>query len=72
MRSNAIRTKRRTELTIAAFEIVMDYGLRRTTLDKVGDKAGLSKGVVLHHLKVKASSLRQYFEDQTPFLVNRL
>ena len=72
MRSNAIRTKRRTELSIAAFEIVMDYGLRRTTLNKVGDKAGLSKGVVLHHLKVKVSSLRQYFEDQTPFLVNRL
>ena len=72
MRSNAIRTKRRTELSIAAFEIVMDYGFRKTTLDKVGDKAGLSKGVVLHHLKVKVSSLRQYFEDQTPFLVNRL
>jgi len=72
MRSNAIRTKRRTELSIAAFEIVMDYGLCRTILDKVGDKAGLLKGVVLHHSKVKVSSLRQYFEDQTPFLVNRL
>ena len=61
MRSNAIRTKRRTELSIAAFEIVMDYGLRRTTLNKVGDKAGLSKGVVLHHFKSKSKLLAAVF-----------
>ena len=61
MRSNAIRTKRRTELSIAAFEIVMDYGLCRTILDKVGDKAGLSKGVVLHHFKGKSKLLAAVF-----------
>ena len=68
MRSNAIRTKRRTELSIAAFETVMDYGLRRTTLDKVGDKAGLSKGVVLHHFKGKSELLAAVFRRSNSIL----
>ena len=56
MKNNSIRSIRRAELSKAAFEAVIKYGLRGTTLDKVGDIAGVSKGVVLHHFKDKAHS----------------
>ena len=42
---------------MAAFEAVVLYGLRGTTLEKVGEIAGVSKGVVLHHFKDKGSLL---------------
>ena len=43
MRSSSIRTIRRAELSKAAFEAVIEFGLRGTTLDKVGEIAGVSK-----------------------------
>ena len=52
MRTNSIREIRRGELSRAAFEAVIRYGLRKTTLEKVGSIAGVSKGVVLHHLSL--------------------
>ena len=61
MRSNSIRSIRRTELSGAAFEAVILYGLRKTTLEKVGKIAGVSKGVVLHHFKDKTSLLEAVF-----------
>ena len=57
MRSRSISTIRRAELSKAAFEAVVLYGLRGTTLEKVGEIAGVSKGVVLHHFKDKTSLL---------------
>lgn len=57
MRSRSIRAIRRDELSKAAFEAVVRYGLRGTTLEKVGEIAGVSKGVVLHHFKDKSSLL---------------
>ena len=57
LRSRSIRTIRRAELSKAAFEAVVLYGLRGTTLEKVGELAGVSKGVVLHHFKDKGSLL---------------
>ena len=57
MRSRSIRTIRRAELSNAAFEAVVLYGLRGTTFEKVGEIAGVSKGVVLHHFKDKSSLL---------------
>ena len=57
MRSRSIRAIRRAELSRAAFEAVVVYGLRGTTLEKVGELAGVSKGVVLHHFKDKGSLL---------------
>ena len=44
---------RQTELSQAAFEILVEYGLRGTTLDRVASRAGVSKGVVLHHFRDK-------------------
>ena len=57
MAKNSIRSIRREELSRAAFEAVARYGLRKATLEKVGEIAGVSKGVVLHHFKDKSSLL---------------
>ncbi|QBF33329.1 transcriptional regulator BetI [Thalassococcus sp. S3] len=40
---------RRAELSQAAFETLVKYGIRNTTLERIARKAGVSKGVVLHH-----------------------
>lgn len=61
MRASSIRTIRRAELSRAAFEAVILYGLRKATLDKVGEIAGVSKGVVLHHFKDKSALLEAVF-----------
>ncbi|WP_244897933.1 TetR family transcriptional regulator [Marivita cryptomonadis] len=57
LRSRSIRSIRRAELSKAAFEAVVLYGLRGTTLEKVGEIAGVSEGVVLHHFKDKSTLL---------------
>lgn len=44
---------RRRELSQAAFEELVVSGIRGTTLEKVAQRAGVSKGVVLHHFKDK-------------------
>ncbi|MCY3769219.1 MAG: TetR family transcriptional regulator [Gammaproteobacteria bacterium] len=53
IKTSSIRSIRRAELSRTAFEVVALYGLRKTTLEKVGEAAGVSKGVVLHHFKDK-------------------
>ena len=68
MRSRSIRTIRRAELSRAAFEAVILYGLRKTTLEKVGEIAGVSKGVVLHHFKDKSALLEAVFRRSNSLL----
>ncbi len=68
MRSTSIRSIRRAELSRAAFEAVIRYGLRGTTLDKVGEIAGVSKGVVLHHFKDKSALLEAVFRRSNALL----
>ena len=68
MRSTSIRSIRRAELSRAAFAAVVRYGLRGTTLDKVGDIAGVSKGVVLHHFKDKSALLEAVFRRSNALL----
>ncbi|MFD1160598.1 transcriptional regulator BetI [Roseovarius aestuarii] len=68
MRSTSIRSIRRAELSRAAFEAVVRYGLRGTTLDKVGEIAGVSKGVVLHHFKDKSALLEAVFRRSNSLL----
>ena len=68
MRSKSIRSIRRAELSRAAFEAVVQFGLRRTTLDKVGAIAGVSKGVVLHHFKEKSALLEAVFRRSNTLL----
>ena len=68
MRSSSIRSIRRSELSQATFEAVIRFGIRGTTLDKVGKIAGVSKGVVLHHFKDKSSLLAAVFRRSNSLL----
>jgi TetR/AcrR family transcriptional repressor of bet genes len=44
---------RRQELTEAAYEILQESGIAGTTLAKVAERAGMSKGIVLHYFRDK-------------------
>jgi TetR/AcrR family transcriptional regulator, transcriptional repressor of bet genes len=68
MRTKSIRTIRRSELSRAAFEAVVQFGLRGTTLERVGKIAGVSKGVVLHHFKDKSALLEAVFRRSNAIL----
>jgi len=71
-RENSIREIRRAELSVAAFEAVVRYGIRKTTLEKVGVIAGVSKGVVLHHFSDKSSLLEAVFRRSNKILSESL
>ena len=68
MQARSISAIRRSELSQAAFEAVIRYGLRGTTLEKVGEIAGVSKGVVLHHFKDKSALLEAVFRRSNSLL----
>jgi TetR/AcrR family transcriptional repressor of bet genes len=68
MQARSIRSIRRSELSQSAFEAVIRYGLRGTTLEKVGEIAGVSKGVVLHHFKDKSALLEAVFRQSNSVL----
>ena len=68
MKASSISDIRRSELSRAAFEAVILYGLRGTTLDKVGAIAGVSKGVVLHYFKDKGALLEAVFRRSNSLL----
>ncbi|MFT5503985.1 MAG: TetR/AcrR family bet gene transcriptional repressor [Gammaproteobacteria bacterium] len=68
MKTNSIRSIRRAELSRAAFEAVVLFGIRKTTLEKVGEIAGVSKGVVLHHFKDKSALLEAVFRRSNTLL----
>ena len=49
---------RRQELRHAAYEVLQKEGMAGATIEKVAQKAGASKGIVLHYFKTK----QQLFE----------
>jgi TetR/AcrR family transcriptional repressor of bet genes len=49
----SIEQLRRQELASAAYEILQEEGIAGTTLAKVAERAGMSKGIVLHYFKGK-------------------
>lgn len=53
MPRRSIRETRRQELSDAAFEILTQHGIRGTTVERVAQHAGVSKGVLLHNFKDK-------------------
>lgn len=68
MPARSISSIRRSELSQAAFEAVIRFGLRGTTLEKIGQIAGVSKGVVLHHFKDKSTLLEAVFRRSNSIL----
>ncbi|WP_374382062.1 transcriptional regulator BetI [Dongia sp.] len=53
----SIEQLRRQELAAAAYEILQEEGIAGTTLAKVAERAGMSKGIVLHYFKGKDALL---------------
>lgn len=49
MTKRSIKEIRRAELSQAAFDVLVEFGIRGATIDRVAARAGVSKGVVLHH-----------------------
>lgn len=49
----SIKALRRAELSQAAFETLVEHGIRHSTLERIARNAGVSKGVVLHHFQDK-------------------
>ena len=56
----------------AAFEAVVRFSLRGTTLERVGEIAGVSKGVVLHYFKDRNPLLKAVFRRSNSMLGNPL
>ena len=54
-----IRDIRRRELLEAALEIVKREGLQATTLGRIAEQAGASKGIVHHYFKDKNQLIEQ-------------
>lgn len=71
-KASSIGEIRRAQLSGAAFEAVVRYGLRKATLEKVGDIAGVSKGVVLHHFSDKSALLEAVFRRSNSLLSETL
>lgn len=53
MARKSIRDIRRQELSDAAYEVLMQHGIRGTTVERVAKIAGVSKGIVLHNFSGK-------------------
>ncbi|RKF16285.1 transcriptional regulator BetI [Roseovarius spongiae] len=53
MARQSIGEIRRAELSQAAFDALVQHGIRGATLERVAALAGVSKGVVLHHFRDK-------------------
>lgn len=68
MRTGSIQMIRRDGLSRASLEADFRCGLRRTTLDKAGEIARVSKGAALHHLKYKGTLLEAVFRRSNSLL----
>ena len=53
MPRKSLETQRRTELTAAAFTMLCEDGLAATTLTRVAQSVGVTKGMVLHYFGSK-------------------
>jgi len=63
---------RRQELRAAAFRVLQREGLQGTTLEKVAEEAGASKGIVLHYFRSKAELFEHVMREANLVLRNRV
>ncbi|MFC4559785.1 TetR family transcriptional regulator [Virgibacillus kekensis] len=59
------KNSRRQELLTAASDIVQIEGVERLTLERVADKAGVSKGGLLYHFPTKEALIKGMVEELT-------
>ena len=48
-----LRTRRETQITRAAYEIIARNGYENITVQDIADRAGFSKGIVYYYFKSK-------------------
>jgi TetR/AcrR family transcriptional repressor of bet genes len=63
MKLTRISEIRRSELRRAAFEVLQTEGTAGTTLEKVAQHAGASKGIVLHYFRNKQELFEQAMRE---------
>lgn len=68
MARRSIRDIRRQQLSDAAFEVLMQHGIRGTTMERIAKAAGVSKGIVLHNFKDKDALFEAVFKKSNTLL----
>jgi TetR/AcrR family transcriptional regulator, transcriptional repressor of bet genes len=63
---------RRQELRAAAFRVLQREGVQGTTLEKVAEEAGASKGIVLHYFGSKAELFEHVMREANLVLRDRV
>lgn len=71
-----IEQARRAQIVEAAAETVAELGYARTSLSRIADHAGISKGVITYHFATKDEILRlvvtQFFDQGWQFMEERI
>lgn len=72
MALRSISDIRRQELRAAAFRVLQREGVQGTTLEKVAEEAGASKGIVLHYFGSKAELFEHVMREANLVLRDRV
>lgn len=72
MALRSISDIRRQELRAAAFRVLQREGVQGTTLEKVAEEAGASKGIVLHYFGSKADLFEHVMREANLVLRERV
>ena len=70
--SSAKAIKTRSELLEAARAVIVELGIERLSMDRVAERAGMSKGAVMYHFKTKRALLAALVEDYAEHLEAKL
>jgi TetR/AcrR family fatty acid metabolism transcriptional regulator len=66
-----LRTRRETQITRAAYEIIAKNGYENITVQDIADRAGFSKGIVYYYFKSKDDVMVSLFDSIIAVLDNR-
>jgi TetR/AcrR family transcriptional repressor of bet genes len=73
MGSRIVRRKRRKQLIEATISVISRYGMEEATVSKIGNKAGMSPGIVHHYFDSKddllESAMREILSDMRETLI---
>lgn len=70
--SSAKALKTRSALLEAARNVIVDLGIERLSMDRVAERAGMSKGAVMYHFRTKRALLEALVEEYAAHLEERL
>lgn len=70
--SSAKALKTRFALLEAARAVIVEQGIEHLSMDRVAERAGMSKGAVMYHFKTKRALLAALLEEYAEHLETRL